>query len=209
MRQYSASPVIQKLKDDRFGYFHTGWQDQLYNIVWNVDTAQGFGLDIWGRIVVVGRQLQIPQTEYFGFNSTGQTWNPFNQESFYTGEGATQNYTLADPAYRVLILAKAAANISAADGRSLNRVLGQLFPGRGRAWVNDLGSMSMRYVFEFALEDWEKAVITNGGVMPRPAGVRAYLFEAPADTFGFAEAGDSLPFNQGTFLSQGAISNVS
>jgi hypothetical protein len=209
MKQYAASTTLQRLRDDRYGYFHTGWQDQAYNIVWNVDTAQGFGLDIWGRIVVVGRQLQIPQTEYFGFNSTGQTWNPFNQESFYTGEGATQNYTLADPAYRVLILAKAAANISATDARSLNRVLGQLFPGRGRAWVNDLGSMSMRYVFEFALEAWEKAVITNGGVMPRPAGVRAYLFEAPAETFGFAEAGDGLPFNQGTFLSQGAISNVS
>lgn len=209
MRQYAASTTLQKLRDDRYGYFHTNWQDQAYNIVWNVDTAQGFGLNIWGRIVGVGRELQIPQVDYFGFNVTGQSWNPFNQESFYTGPDATQTFTLADSAYRVLILAKAISNISATDAKSLNRVLKQLFPNRGRAWVNDLGSMTMRYVFEFVLEPWEKAVITNSGVMPRPAGVQAFVFEAPAETFGFGEAEDSLPFNQGTFLSQGAISNVS
>jgi len=210
MRQYSASPIIQTLIEDRKGYFNTGWQNQTYNMVWNVDTAQGFGLDIWGRIVVVGRQLQIPNTEYFGF-STGvapESWNPFNQESFYSGAGDTQTFTLADSAYRVLILAKALSNISATDSKSLNSVIQQLFPGRGRAWINDLGSMAMRFVFEFALEDWEKAVLVNGNVIPRSAGVLAYIFEAPADTFGFAEAGDSLPFNDGTFLSEGAISNV-
>lgn len=210
MKQYAASPVIQKLIEDRRGYFNTGWQDQVYNIVWNVDTAQGFGLDIWGRIVVIGRQLQIPNTEYFGF-STGvspESWNPFDQESFYSGEGETETFTLADPAYRVLILAKALSNISATDSHSLNNVLQQLFPGRGRAWVNDLGGMSMRFVFEFDLESWEMAVLTNGNVMPRPAGVLAYIFQVPSDTFGFSEAGDGLPFDDGTFLSEGAISNV-
>lgn len=209
MKQYAASPIIQKLIEDRRGYFGTNWQDQAYSIVWNVDTAQGFGLDIWGRIVVVGRQLQIPQTEYFGFNTGDpQSWAPFGDESFYSGDGDTNSFTLADPAYRVLILAKALSNISATDSQSLNSVLQQLFPGRGRAWVNDLGSMAMRFVFEFPLADWEKAVLVNGNAIPRPAGVQAYLLETPLETFGFAEAGDSLPFNDGTFLSEGAISNV-
>jgi hypothetical protein len=209
MKQYAASPVIQKLIADRYGYFHTGWQDELYTIVWNVDTALGKGLDIWGRIVVVGRQLQIPQTDYFGFNTGApQSWAPFDEESFYTGPGDTNTFTLADPAYRVLILTKALSNISAADSMSLNGVLRQLFPGRGRAWVNDLGNMAMRFVFEFPLESWEKAVLVNGNVMPKPAGVLAYLFESPPETFGFGEVSDSLPFDDGIFLSEGAISNV-
>lgn len=59
MKQYAASPVIQQLVADRKTYFQNGWQDQFYNNVWNVDTAKGFGLDIWGRIVVIGRSLQI------------------------------------------------------------------------------------------------------------------------------------------------------
>lgn len=39
----------------------------FYDYVWNVDTAQGFGLDDWGKIVGVSRYLQVPETDYFGF----------------------------------------------------------------------------------------------------------------------------------------------
>lgn len=208
MKQYAASPVIQQYISDWAGYFNTDWTEQFYNIIWNIDTAQGIGLDIWGRIVVIGRQLEIPLVDWFGFSVTDDAWGTFNNESFYTGEGVTQTFTLADPAYRTLILAKAMSNISSADSGSINRVLNQLFPNRGRAWVNDLGSMSMRYVFEFALEPWEKSVLVNSGALPRPAGVRMYLLESPVDSFVFAEAGDGEGFNNGTFLAEGAVSNV-
>lgn len=210
MKQYAASPVIQQLVSDRASYFPNAWQDQFYNVVWNVDTAQGFGLDIWGRIVVIGRNIQIPVVDYFGFSTaaTPQTWAPFGQESFYTGPTATTTFRLADNAYRVLILAKALSNIADTNARSINKVIQQLFPGRGRAWVNDLGGMSIRFNFEFNLEPWELAVLSNGGVLPRPAGVSATIAIIPTDTFGFAEAGDTQPFNQGTLLSNGAIENV-
>lgn len=59
MKQYAASPAIQQLISDRKGYFQADWTDEFYNKVWNVDTAQGFGLDIWGRIVVIGRSVRI------------------------------------------------------------------------------------------------------------------------------------------------------
>lgn len=212
MKQYAASPILQALIDDWAENFGPDWQDQLYSIVWDVDTAQGFGLDIWGEIVVASRQLTVPaSSKYFGYNTSTstQSWEPFNSATFYSGTGDTQTYVLADNAYRVLILAKALSNISATDSKSLNQVLMQLFPNRGTAYVNDLGGMGMRFVFNFTLESWEKAVLTNGSVIPRPAGVLAYIFEAPASSFGFAEAGaNSLPFNNGTFLSEGAISYV-
>jgi hypothetical protein len=208
MKQYSSSPIINQLIEDRKSYFSTEWQDDFYNVIWNIDTAQGIGLDIWGRIVVIGRKIQIPVVDYFGFSTSPQEWYPFNEESFYTGPTATTTFSLADPAYRILILAKALSNISQTDSRSLNRLINQLFPNRGRAWVNDLGSMSIRVVFEFALEPWEFSVLTNGGVFPRPAGVGATIAQIPEDTFGFAEAGDCEPFNQGTFLNTGAIANA-
>jgi len=206
MKQYAASPTINKLIEDRASYFPIAWQQQFFDNAWNVDTAQGFGLNIWGRIVVIGRNIQIPAVDYFGFNaSPEQSWSPFGQESFYTGPTATTTFSLADNAFRVLVLAKALSNITKTNAPALNRVLRQLFPGRGRAWANDLGSMTMRVVFEFALEPWELAVLSGGGVFPRPAGVGAKLAQIPVDTFGFAEAGDSEPFGQGTFLSNGAV----
>lgn len=212
MKQYEASPIINKLIDYRQGYFSNGWGEQFYSVVWNVESAQGFGLDIWGRIVGVGRELQVPLvTSYFGYNtSPAKSWEPFNSGTFYTGPEATQTYRLADNAYRVLILAKALSNISATDCQSLNRVLNNLFPGRGRAYVNDLGSMSIRITFEFFLEPWEESVLSASGVMPRPAGVGLSIVELPLpNVFGFAEQGDGVaPFNQGTFLSEGAVINA-
>uniref|UniRef100_A0AAU6W421 DUF2612 domain-containing protein n=4 Tax=unclassified bacterial viruses TaxID=12333 RepID=A0AAU6W421_9VIRU len=79
MKQYAASPVIQQLVADRGTYFQNGWQDQFYDNVWNVDTAKGFGLDIWGRIVVIGRSLQISKVDRsFGFHEawTGGSSTP-------------------------------------------------------------------------------------------------------------------------------------
>lgn len=69
MKQYAASPVIQKLIEDRKSYFDASWQQQFYDVIWNVDTAQGYGLDIWGRIVVIGRNVTIDTADpTFGYH---------------------------------------------------------------------------------------------------------------------------------------------
>jgi hypothetical protein len=211
IKQYAASPRIQQLMTNMAAYLDPSqWTDEFYNIVWNVDSAQGFGLDIWGTIVGVDRYLNVGSSTYFGFNTTPtESWQPFNQGPFYGGPAATSTFKLADNAFRVLILAKALTNVTETTAPGVNAVLQSLFPGRGRCWVNDLGSMSMRFVFEFALESWERAVLVSGEALPRPAGVHATIAEIPTSTFGFAEAGASAqPFNQGTFLSTGAVNDV-
>lgn len=172
MKQYESSPIINSLIDYRNGYFG-GWGDQFYDVVWNINTAQGFGLDIWGRIVVIGRELEIQVGEYFGFYSEPTiSWQPFNQAPFYTGQKQTSTYRLADQAYRALILTKALTNISATDYKSLNRSLTNLFPGRGNAYIRKTGTMELQYVFEFYLEPWEISIIVTDGILPRPAGVK-------------------------------------
>lgn len=172
MKQYEASPIINGLIDYRAGYFG-GWGDQFYDGVWNVDTAQGFGLDIWGRIVVIGRELEVQTGEYFGFDSEPmRSWKPFDQAPFYTGQKQTSTYKLADQAYRALILTKALTNISATDYQSLNRSLMSLFEGRGNAYVRKTGTMEIQYVFDFYLEPFEVAIIIADGILPRPAGVK-------------------------------------
>lgn len=68
MKQYAASPIIQSIIDDRRTYFLTNWQEAFYNNLWNVDTAVGYGLDVWGRIVVIGRSVRISTTDAtFGY----------------------------------------------------------------------------------------------------------------------------------------------
>lgn len=67
--QYADSPVICRLIS-RFDECIDPRADRrrFYDTVWNVSTAQGFGLDIWGAIVGIGREVMIAaQDEYIGF----------------------------------------------------------------------------------------------------------------------------------------------
>ena len=207
--QYGNSATITQMVHNMNTYLDPRADfDQFYDYVWNVETAQGFGLDIWGRIVNIARELLIPDTvNYLGFNEALPGSFPFNEGTFYSGvPAASQTYRLADDAYRQLILVKALANISATTAPALNQLLQNMFAGRGRCYVNDLGGMQLRYTFEFDLTPYEFAIMTQSGAMPRPAGVGAILFQSALPLFGFSEAGASAaPFGQGVFIPEGAI----
>lgn len=205
--QYGNSATITRLIRDMNEYLDPRADfDAFYNFVWNVDTAQGFGLDVWGKIVDIGRELLVSDAElYFGFSDALPGSFPFGEQPFFDGTPpATQTYRLADDAYRTLILVKALANISATNARSLNQLLQNLFGDRGRRYVNDLGGMQIRYTFEFLLTPFEFAIITQSGAMPRPAGVGATIFNTDIPVFGFSEAVGSSPFGEGPFIQEGA-----
>ena len=207
--QYANSATITQLVRNMNTYLDPRADfDTFFDYVWNVETAQGFGLDIWGRIVGISRELLIPASpDFFGFNEATGSAHSFNESPFYDGTpAATQTYFLADDAYRKLILCKALANISATNTPTLNQLLQNLFGDRGRCYVNDMGGMAMRYTFEFDLTNYEFAIITQSGAMPRPAGVSSSMFNSALPLFGFSEAGPSAaPFGQGVFIPQGAI----
>jgi hypothetical protein len=206
--QYANSPTITALVQGMNQHLDPRADfDTFYDYVWNVETAQGFGLDILGRIVDISRELQIADAvDYFGFNEALPGAHSFNESPFYSGTpAATSTYSLADDAYRQLILVKALANISATTAPALNQLLQNMFAGRGRCYVNDLGGMQMRYTFEFELTPFEFAIMTQSGALPRPAGVGASILASALPVFGFSEAGGSAaPFDQAPFISESA-----
>lgn len=175
--QYANSPILTQLLANFDEYIDQSQNmDLFFDRVWNVITAQGYGLDVWGRIVGVQRTLQVAVGKYFGFDeATTASADPFGQSPFYAGVAATQNYTLSDNAYRLLVLAKALANISDGSVRSLNQLLLNLFPGLGNCYVLDNGGMSMTYMFEFTLTPVQQAIVYQSGVLPKPVGVAANI----------------------------------
>lgn len=185
--------------------------DNFYNTIWNVATANDAGLDIWGKIVNVSRFLKITETQtFFGFKQE-LTSQPFNQASFRNSQASvpTQVYELPTESYRTLIMVKAMSNITNCTVPSLNRLLLYLFPMQ-RAYVQDTGGMSIRYVFEFNLTPVELAILTQSGAIARPAGVGVSIMQVDvAETFGFKQ-GNGQPFNQGAFFNrQQGITNAS
>ncbi|GAN70684.1 DUF2612 domain-containing protein [Acetobacter syzygii] len=173
LSQYANAPRIQTLI--------AGWNQMLdpasliaqwYQLVWNLQTAQGYGLDVWGRIVGVPRVLSLSAQSYLGFfESSDLTQEGFGQVPWYSGGDATNNYRLADDGYRQLIYAKALANISDGSVIALNTILTTLFAGQGDAYVRDNGDMTITYVFKFVPTAVQVSIIQNSGVLPRPAGV--------------------------------------
>ena len=201
MRQYGNSPTIQQLVANLKLYFDSeSAVNEFYDKIWNIETANTFGLDIWGNIVGIGRYITAESTsKFFGFQTTNDSFAPFDQAPFYDGKRATTTYRLGDEAYRKLIMVKAMANIVRPNAPTINRMLQYLFDGK-RCYVLDIGGMAMRYVFAFYLQPYEKTIVYSD-VLPRPAGVRVEIVEIPQpNIFGFSEAGsESAPFNQGTF----------
>lgn len=202
--QYANSPTLNALIENMNEYIDPRVNmTNFYDFVWNVDTAQGFGLDIWGKIVGVSRLLKIPgNTKTLGFANADfpPDWAPFNQGTWYTGVNSGQAFILPDDTYRTLILTKALANIVATTAASMNRLIQNLFPGRGVAYVIDNGGMSMTFYFEFDISTAEYAILTQSGALPHPAGVRFNVVVLPAGTFGFQEMGGTIePFDEGTF----------
>jgi hypothetical protein len=171
--QYAQSPSLNAI----LGAFND-WidpapliDDFIFN-VWDLDTATGYGLDVWGRIVGVGRVLQLAQGKYFGFDeATNISADPFNSSPFYGGQQLSNNFILSDDGFRVLIRAKALSNICDGSIPSINKVLLTLFPGRGNVYVTNGLDMTMTYTFTFPPTPVETAIVSQSGVLPLPVGV--------------------------------------
>lgn len=174
--QYANSPILTRLIENFDQYIdQTTNFENFFDLIWNIDTAVGYGLDVWGRIVGVRRTLSVSDTVFLGFAQQLPTVGSFGSGVFYSGNPSTSNYALTDDSYRTLILAKALANICDGSIPAINQILLNLFPSRGACYVTDDGNMSMTYTFQFTLSPVEVAIVGQSGVLPTPTGVTATL----------------------------------
>jgi len=181
LSQYANSPVLTQLILNFDSYVDQTLNiDNFFDLIWNIDTAIGYGLDVWGRIIGVTRTLQTIPGKYFGFEEAGSlTVGTFGQSPFFSGEQATNNFQLPDDSYRTLLFAKALANISDGSIPAINQLLLNLFPNRGNCYCTDGGNMTMTYTFAFFLTPVEVAIVTQSGVLPKPVGVAATFVQPP------------------------------
>lgn len=188
--QYANSPVLTQIIQNFAEYFDQSTNfDAFFDMVWNIDTAQGWGLDVWGRILGISRILQVPSGDYFGFEEALPGSNPWEQQPFYAGQPATDSYALSDDAYRQLLLAKAAANICDGTIPAINQLLLNLFPGRGNCYVQEgVGDTDQYFGFAEAgtINDagWNQAPFFSGDVFDHMK-IR-YIFEFPLSPVEFA-----------------------
>ena len=205
--QYGASPhILGIIKAAAEKIDPTMDIKTFYDKVLNPLTAEGIGLDIWGRIVGANRYLHVTPEDFFGFY--GQNLTPFNQDPFFY-TSASDYFRLSDPAFRTLIFLKAAANIGNATLPSIKETLSRLFESPVLAFnLINLGSMKIRIVFMFYLTSFQLSLFREYGLLNLGAGVGfEYYTIDPNETFGF-NGSNLQPMNQGIFqpypIQQGA-----
>lgn len=139
-----------------------------------------YGLDMWGRIVGVNRNLIIPAsvTNRFGFAEAAPSWTGFWDGAsgihppyeFWDNTYTTQtSAVLSNTQMQQMILAKAYANISSCSSYALNIVVRKMFGPR--VCVYDNGGMSMTVNFESAPSTDTNNLIIYGNVLPHSSGV--------------------------------------
>lgn len=183
--QYSASKKILALA--------AGFQARIdphvdvelfYEKMFDIYTAEGVGLDNWGLILQMPRTISDPDTG--------------------------RSVTLTDEYYRLLLLYKAMANISASTADAQNYLLAMLvntgiagFPRA--AYVLEVDTMVIRWVFEDFLNDMQLLVFKAAGTLARGGGVGWELYAVDPDrVFGF-DGGGWQPFNQAPFAPDNAL----
>lgn len=197
--QYAASPHIRALVDAFWEALNPDADiDLIYKNMIDPDTAVGFGLDVWGRIVAIGREYLAADEEniYFGFNpnsSINSRLDTFDNAPFF--KKIDGKVRLADPAYRTYIFIKAMINIGDCSLASINRMLKLMFPN-AEIYCLHVDTMVLRLVIRSKLAEADKQALLNLPWLPAGVGLEMYQIITP--TFGFNGSGLN-PFNQGTF----------
>ena len=198
--QYAASPHITALVE-------AFWQalkpdaviKSIYDNMVNIDTAVGFGLDVWGRIVAIGREYASRDNSnpYWGYKPPVGIDNPrmrnFNNAPFY--KEITGKIRLSDQAYRTYIFLKAMINIGDGSLASLNRMIHTLFPSAKIALLH-VDTMVLRLVIQSEIAQSDLDALFN---LPwLPAGVGLEIYQVITPTWGLEGSGLET-LDNGTF----------
>ncbi|MCP1202235.1 DUF2612 domain-containing protein [Acetobacter oryzoeni] len=196
MRDYLKTVLSQYACSARITTILEGWNqaidpqaliDEWYNGVWNIRTATGWGLDVWGRIIGQPRTLTVPA---YGIRY---------------GIQGTEVVTLGDDDYRKLLYAGAAANIWDGTIQGTEAAYDQILSGDGSAAIRDNLDMSQDIALLGSIAPKWQAAILSDMVDVRPAGVktRNVIVSPSSKVFAFnLEAGFFAGWNEASWAAQ-------
>lgn len=199
--QYNNAPNLQSLLESKNAWYFNNQQqfwDGWFNDVFNLATANDFGLAVWS--IILGQPTFInnaPANPQFAFG-WGSLRQNFGNGNFAPVNGST--YQLSAQWARLLLQLRYFQLTSAGTVPEINRMLKYLFSNYGPAWVVDNLDMTMTYFFDFPVPSGMRMIFENFDVLPRPSGVELNWMDGSYLRFGFgpnrANFGNG-PFNVG------------
>lgn len=196
--QYNDATSLQSLLHSKSDWYRDNqkefWENWLYN-VFDLRTANQFGLAVWGIILGLHLYVNLPPVEKSNFGFSGSGGSNFDNSNFSNSNG-TSVLLSVDTQRRALQL-RYAQLTGSGTVPEINRALKYIFGDLGRAYLIDYGNMTQQYIFMFPLTADLTYLFNNYDILPRPAGVRTTYVNGNTKYFGFNSP--HLNFNQGNF----------
>ena len=173
--QYNNAPALRALILQKQDWYKTHQEDfwnYWYNSVFNLDTADDFGLTVWGEILDFPRQVK-------------------------SVDGSL--HVLTTEQYRTVLKGQMLKFNMGVTAPEVNKWLSVVFGAQGKAYcLDNLDMTVVPFVFEQNPSDEILWLLSNVDFLPRPAGVGYEVRLIGNDVFGFNGSG-LQPFNQGIF----------
>lgn len=205
--QYDNALCLNKILQNEIDFYGENIGDYVQDWITDVfqlSTANTFGLNVWGKVLGVARPTINPQNYVIDSETTLRLYNP--NTGLWHGIWLTGNFpalniekngqvakyspiTLDDESYRTCLYAKLYLMYSDASIHSINEYLRRLFPDL-TAYCTETGVMEMAIVFRDCIPtDNQLTILTSDGFSPRPVGVlmRTVIENLSENTFSFQE----------------------
>lgn len=178
--QHDNATALRSLIESKQDWYNinqsTFWAN-WYRDVFNIDTANDFGLAVWGRILNVGLGLQVDSTigiPHFGFGVYHRNFNNGNFARATSGEQA-----LSTDQKRLIIRLRYYQLISRGTVVEINEAMARIFGDLGQVFVRDPLDMSkITYVFKFEPSSRVRLILDRMNLLPRPSGIGSeYVIE--------------------------------
>jgi hypothetical protein len=174
--QYTNATNLQGILNAKNAWYvtnHTDFWENWYTNVFNLATANDFGLSVWS--IILGQSLFTSFIEstgipYFGFGAYNQNFDGSNFASLNGGNSVYSTETS-----RLLLQLRYFQLVSSGTVPETNRMLAYVFANYGKAYLVDNHNMTQTYYFEFVLSAEISYMLNNTDVLPRPAGVSSTI----------------------------------
>ena len=179
--QYQDATNLQALINNKsiwLATYGTNFWNDWYLNVFNLATANLFGLTVWSIILNLPLFVPIsepdPSAPVWGFNYyvISPTLDNSNQNfGFGNLAGSLVVPTLTEDEQRTALQLKYYQLISRGAVTEVNQFLNYIFGSSGGAWMIDNLDMTIEYVFNFPINPVLLGVIKGYELLPKPAGV--------------------------------------
>jgi hypothetical protein len=202
--QYNNATNLQKLLAFKQAWLDVNhqqfWQD-FYRDVYDLRTANEFGLRVWAKILGMDLFVSTPPDTNKVAWGFGEFRANFNNGNFSDSTGSTNELTLE--VKRIALRLRMYQIIGTVCVPQVNRMLADVFKDYGKVYLINNMNKTQTYVFNFNPSYDLSYLINNYDILPRPAGVYSNYYVMGIEYFGFGNF--RANFDNGGFAPEGLI----